>query len=66
LIPVVQKIFFIELQPGYTSTISLIVFIGGVQILVVGLSGLYVGRILNETRGRPLYLIREMIGASDD
>ena len=66
LILVVQKIFFIELQPGYTSTISLIVFIGGVQILVVGLSGLYVGRILNETRGRPLYLIREMIGASDD
>lgn len=61
LIVVFQKIFFQDLLPGYTSLFSLGMFLGGVQILLVGLSGLYIGRILREVQNRPLFLIRETI-----
>ena len=56
---VIQKLFFVNLQPGYTSTVAIIVFFGGVQILVVGLASLYVGRILKEVQNRPLYVVRK-------
>jgi dolichol-phosphate mannosyltransferase len=55
---IISKLFFIDYQPGYTSTVSYITFIGGVQILVIGLAGLYIGRILKEVQNRPLYVIR--------
>jgi len=57
----IQKLFFVEMQPGYTSTISIIVFLGGFQILVIGLSSLYIGRILKEVQNRPLYIIKDKI-----
>jgi glycosyltransferase involved in cell wall biosynthesis len=57
----VQKIFFVKMQPGYTSTISIIVFLGGFQILVIGLASLYIGRILKEVQNRPLYVIKDRI-----
>jgi dolichol-phosphate mannosyltransferase len=59
---VVQKLFFVNLQPGYTSTVSIVVFFGGMQILVVGLASLYIGRILKEVQNRPLYVVQEFIG----
>ena len=55
----VGKMFFIDFQIGYTSTISIIVFMGGVQILVMGLASLYIGRILREVQNRPLFVVRE-------
>ncbi len=55
------KLFFIKYQPGYTSTISIITFIGGVQIMVTGLAALYIGRILKEVQNRPLYIISDKI-----
>ncbi len=54
-----QKLFSIEFRPGYTSTIATIVFLGGLNILTVGLASIYVGRILREVQNRPLYLIRQ-------
>ncbi len=56
---VIGKLFFIDYRPGYTSTMSAIVFIGGVQILVIGVASLYIGRILKEVQNRPLYVIRK-------
>lgn len=58
---IVQKIFFAEVQLGYTSTISAIVFFSGVQLFVTGVTGLYVGRILREAQQRPLYVIRHTV-----
>ena len=58
---IVQKLFFAEVQLGYTSTVSAIVFLGGVQMLVTGVAGLYVGRILREVQHRPLYVIRNTV-----
>jgi glycosyltransferase involved in cell wall biosynthesis len=58
---VVSKIFFINYQPGYTSTISLITFLGGIQIMVIGFASLYIGRILREVQNRPLYVINQKV-----
>lgn len=57
----IQKLFLLDMQPGYTSTVSLIVFFAGFQIIVIGLASLYIGRILREVQNRPLFIINEKI-----
>jgi dolichol-phosphate mannosyltransferase len=56
---IIGKLFFVDFRAGYASTISIIVFMGGVQIMVIGLASLYIGRILREVQNRPLYVVRE-------
>lgn len=48
--------------PGYASLIVAVLLLGGLQLLSLGVLGEYVGRILTETKGRPLYVVRETIG----
>jgi glycosyltransferase involved in cell wall biosynthesis len=55
----ISKLFFANIQAGYTTTVSLITFIGGIQIMVIGFASLYIGRILKEVQNRPLYIINE-------
>jgi dolichol-phosphate mannosyltransferase len=52
--------------PGYTSTIFAILFLGGVQLITIGILGEYIGRIYDEIKGRPLYLVAENVGSGLD
>lgn len=47
---------------GWTSTLLIIIFFGGVQLLTVGILGEYIGRIYREVKKRPLYVVEDAFG----
>lgn len=51
--------------PGYESIIVIILFLGGIQLLSLGILGDYLGRVFNEVKGRPLYIVRAAYGIED-
>jgi len=46
--------------PGYASTIIMIIFLGGINLIGIGVIGEYLGRTYMESKRRPLYIIREI------
>jgi polyisoprenyl-phosphate glycosyltransferase len=60
----VRTVIFGGDVPGYPSLMVATLFLGGVQLLSLGVLGEYVGRILVETKHRPIYVVRETIGAA--
>jgi glycosyltransferase involved in cell wall biosynthesis len=61
---IVARMLSSAFQPGFTATVSIVVFLGGVQILSIGLLSLYVGRILQEVQNRPRYVIKSTTNLS--
>jgi dolichol-phosphate mannosyltransferase len=52
----------IRVVPGWASVVVVVSFFSGVQLIVTGMLGVYVGRIYDEVKGRPLYVLRETRG----
>jgi glycosyltransferase involved in cell wall biosynthesis len=51
--------------PGWASTIVAVLFVGGMQLITLGVIGAYIGRVYDEVRNRPLYLIESVRGFDD-
>ncbi len=66
-IVVVLVLKYLEINvPGWTTLMVFILLLGGVQLMLIGVLGEYLGRIYEEIKGRPLYLIAEELGPEDD
>jgi len=58
----IKKIFFGIPVYGFTTIIVSVLFIGGVQLIILGILGEYIGRIFAEVQKRPVYLLRDKFG----
>jgi len=59
VIVVVKTTLFGDTVGGYPSLMAVVLFLGGIQLLSLGIIGEYIGRIFNETKQRPLYFVEE-------
>lgn len=55
-----------EAFTGFTTLITMMMFLGGVQLIAIGLLGEYLGRIYDEVKNRPLYIVKSWNGKSED
>jgi dolichol-phosphate mannosyltransferase len=58
---VLQKLAGFDLTPGLSTTVLVVTFFSGVQLLALGLMGEYVGRIYDEVKQRPMYIVDRKI-----
>ena len=65
-IVVIRTLLYGVDTPGYPSLMVATLFLGGVQLISLGVLGEYIGRVLVETKGRPIYVVRETIGMDED
>lgn len=63
---VIQKLIGVELPLGLPTTILVITFFAGMQLLSLGLMGEYIGRIYDEVKQRPLYIIDQKVNFPDN
>lgn len=63
---VLAKLLGIILVEGYTTTIFSIWFVGGLLLFVMGILGLYIGKIFDQVKGRQLFIIKEKLNFNED
>ncbi len=61
LIYVMGSWVFLDTQPGWTSVLTTVSLLGGVQLLVLGIIGEYLGRMYEQIKGRPLFVIEQIV-----
>jgi dolichol-phosphate mannosyltransferase len=60
---IIRRLLGIEIaQTGFTTLVTLVLFLGGVQLIAVGLLGEYLARIYDEVKQRPLYIVKSLHG----
>jgi polyisoprenyl-phosphate glycosyltransferase len=65
IIYVMQKIMGAAITPGLSTTVLVVSFFSGVQLLALGLVGEYIGRIYDETKRRPMYIVDRKVNFSE-
>jgi glycosyltransferase involved in cell wall biosynthesis len=55
---------FLDTVPGWTSNMVVITLLGGIQLLVLGIQGEYIGRLYEQAKGRPLFLIDQVVSGN--
>jgi dolichol-phosphate mannosyltransferase len=61
----IQKFIGVSLTPGLSTSVILISFFAGIQLLSLGLVGEYISRIYDEVKNRPMYIVEKKIGFND-
>jgi len=62
IVDIALKLAGLSDVPGYASLLATITFLSGIQLIVIGIMGQYLGRVYDEVRGRPLYIVRDAHG----
>jgi dolichol-phosphate mannosyltransferase len=63
---VLSRLFAPHVPQGWASTISVILFVGGIQLMMLGIIGEYLARVYAEVRQRPLYVVHSRVGFDQD
>ena len=58
---VIAKLLGIIIVEGYTTTVFSIWFVGGLLLFVMGILGLYIGKIFDQVKGRQLFVVKDKI-----
>ena len=66
LYTVIKKLVVPDVPIGFSALMSAIMFIGGVMMLMLGLIGEYIGRMYICMNNAPQFVIREIVGGTDD
>lgn len=66
IVVLVQKFIKNDVASGWASSIAVSLFFNGVMLIVMGIMGEYVGRIYEEVKARPLYIIGELVGFDEE
>lgn len=56
-----KTLLYGDVVQGFPTLITIILFLGGIQLLAIGILGEYIGRVFNETKGKPVYIVREYV-----
>lgn len=59
MIVIIRTLIFGDPTSGWPSMVSIILFLGGFQLLTIGILGKYIGKIFMETKKRPIYVVKE-------
>ena len=66
IVVVLRKLIIGNISIGWTSMIASIYLVGGILLCAIGVVGIHVGNIFNETKGRPLYIIEQCLNDNDN
>ena len=63
---ILRKLFGVDVSIGWTSMVASIYLMGGVLLCAIGIVGIYVGNIFNETKNRPLYIVEQCLNGEKE
>ena len=66
LVVLYQRLFTDSTVAGWASTLAVSLFFNGIVLIILGIIGEYIGRIYDEVKGRPLYIVRETVNIDTD